>query len=440
MQKQLKKGDHIMGHHRRKHIEAKGVISTFVRIGRRNPGVLYEPLSESDKTDINILVMHSDEDYMTFPTGTELAQRGYTVLCANVMNKEGILYSQNEKIKCVRDAVGFLKNRNGGKVILMGHSGGGTLMSAYQALAENGPEIFRGPEKLYPYDGPEDLIPADGIMLFDSNWGNAVMQLFSLDPAVTDERSGMKLDPSLDLFNPSNGFDPSGSCFSDEFARKYQTAQGVRNEKLVEEALTRLALLEEGKGNYSDDEPFVIPGAAQSFFCNKLFPQDIRYMAHTQGEYPLLHPDGTVTTQVIHSVRKPDCPESMTHSFWEGARFLSVRTYLSGYAVRTKADFGYDGDHVWGIDWDSCYATPVGNIQYVHVPTLIVGMTAGWEFLASETIYKMSASEDKTIAFVEGATHKFTPAHHCEEYPHQFGDTMKTLHDYTDEWLSSGRF
>ena len=279
MQKQLKKGDHIMGHHRRKHIEAEGVRSTFVRIGRRNPGVLYEPLSESDKTDINILVMHSDEDYMTFPTGTELAQRGYTVLCANVMNKEGILYSQNEKIKCVRDAVSFLKNKNG------------------QALAENGPEIFRGPEKLYPYDGPEDLIPADGIMLFDSNWGNAVMQLFSLDPAVTDEKSGMKLDPSLDLFNPSNGFDPSGSCFSDEFARKYQTAQGVRNEKLVEEALARLALLKEGKGNYSDDEPFIIPGAAQSFFCNKLFPQDIRYMAHTQGEYPLLHPDGTVTTQ-----------------------------------------------------------------------------------------------------------------------------------------------
>jgi len=429
-----------MGHHRRKLIEEQRVKSTFIRLGRRNSGVLYEPLTSSDKTDINILVMHSDEDYMSFPTGTELAQRGYTVLCANVMNKEGILYSQNEKIRCVKDAVCFLKERNGGKVILMGHSGGGTLMSAYQALAENGPEIFRGPEKLYPYDGPEDLPPADGIMLFDSNWGNAVMQIFSLDPAVTDETSGMNLDPSLDLFNPANGFDPSGSSFSGEFVQKYQTAQSVRNGHLVEAALKRLELLEEGKGLYSDDEPCIIPGAAQSFFCNKLFPQDVRYMSHTQGEYPLLRPDGTVSNQVICSVRKPDCPESMTHSFWEGARFLSVRTYLSGYAVRTEKEFGYDEDHVWGIDWNSCYATPPGNMQYVHVPTLIVGMTAGWEFLASETIYKMAASEDKTIAFVEGATHKFTPARHCEEYPHQFGDTMKTLHDYADEWLSSGRF
>ena len=72
--------------------------------------------------------------------------------------------------------------------------------------------------------------------------------------------------------------------------------------------------------------------------------------------------------------------------------------------------------------------------------TLVMGMTGGWEFLASETIYRMAAAEDKTIAFVGGATHKFTPARHCEEYPEQFGDTMKTLHDYVDGWLSSGRF
>ncbi|MBQ9346131.1 MAG: alpha/beta hydrolase, partial [Oscillibacter sp.] len=339
------------------HDSAEGVKTTFVRLGRRVPGVLYEPAFEdpSDspaKKRLSVLVMHSDEDYMTFPTGPELAIRGYTVLCANVMNKEGILFSQNEKMHCVKDAVEFLKNRYGGKVVLMGHSGGGTLMSAYQALAENGPTVFQGPEKFYPYARKDVLPPADGIMLLDSNWGNAVMQLFSLDPAVTDEEDGLNLDPALDLFNPANGFQPDGSTFSDEFIRKYQKAQGERNNRLLHAALDRLALLKAGKGHYSDDEPFIIPGAAQTFFCNKLFPQDIRLMAHTRGEYPLLHPDGTVTTEIVRSVRKPDCPEPQTHSFWEGARFLSVKTYLSGYAIRTEEDYGYDEDHVWGIDWD----------------------------------------------------------------------------------------
>lgn len=429
-----------MRHGRQKATDLSQVKTTFVRLGRRVPGVLYEPAAPSGKEDINILVMHSDEDYMSFPTGPELAKRGYTVLCANVMNKEGILFSQNTKLHCVRDAVTWLRGRNGGKVILMGHSGGGTLMSAYQALAENGPDIFSGPDMLYPYRRNDVLPPADGIMLLDSNWGNAVMQLFSLDPAVTDETNGMKLDPSLDLFNPENGFQASGSTFGDAFIRKYQKAQGERNNRLLDSALERLQRLDAGEGSYSDDEPFIIPGAAQSFFCNKLFPQDIRLMSHTQEVYPLLHADGSTTHEIIRSVRKPDCPESMTHSFWEGARFLSVRTYLSGYAIRTEENFGYDEDHVWGIDWASSYAAPPGNMTHVHVPTLIMGMTAGWEFLASETIYKMAASEDKTIAFVEGANHKFETARHCEAYPGQFGDTMKTLHDYLDGWLSSGRF
>lgn len=429
-----------MGSGRNQAFDTNDVKAAFVRIGRRVPGVLYEPEVPSGKEHIKILVMHSDEDYMSFPTGPELAKRGYTVLCANVMNKEGILYSQNDKLHNVRDAVSFLRERGEGSVILLGHSGGGTLMSAYQALAENGPDIFRGSGMIYPYRRNDPLPPADGIMLLDSNWGNAVMQLLSLDPAVTNENSGLGLDPELDLFNPANGFQKEGSTFSDAFIRRYQQAQGQRNNRILDAALERLRLLDSGEGAYSDDEPFVIPGAAQSFFCNKMFPQDIRLMSRTQEAYALLHADGTETTEIIRSVRKPDCPESMTHSFWEGARFLSVRTYLTGYAIRTEENFGYDEDHVWGIDWDSSYAAPPGNMKHVHVPTLVMGMTAGWEFLASETIYRMAAAKDKTIAFVEGANHKFETARHCEAYPGQFGDTMKTLHDYLDKWLSAGRF
>ena len=79
-------------------------------------------------------------------------------------------------------------------------------------------------------------------------------------------------------------------------------------------------------------------------------------------------------------------------------------------------------------------------MAHIKVPTLVMGMTAGWEYLASETIYRMAASEDKTIAFVEGATHKFSPARHMEQFDGQYGDTVKTLHDFVDEWLMAGRF
>lgn len=417
------------------------VKTTFVRPRRKIPAVLYEPEHAAEKSKIAVLVMHSDEDYLTCPTGEELAKRGYVVLCANVISKEGIIFHQNKKMHSVKAAIQWLKAYPGvEKVVLMGHSGGASLLTEYQAVAENGGHIFSGENMCYPYVEEEELIPADGIMLLDANWGNAVMQLFSLDPAVVQEGNGMDLDPELNLFEEKNGFCEAGSSFRDDFIRKFQKAQGKRNEKILAHAMERCRLIDEGKGDYEDDEPLCITGAAQSFFNNKLYAQDIRLMSHTEEAYPLIHSDGSMTTEIIRSVHTPENPRSFTGSFWEGARFLSVKTYLSSYAIRTTEEYGYDESHVWGIDWHSSYAAPPGNVTHIHVPTLVMGMTGGWEFLASETIYRMSASEDKSIAFVEGATHKFTPAKHCEAFPGQFGDTMKLLHDHVDTWLSSGRF
>lgn len=419
----------------------EAIKTSFVNVAKRSPGVLYEPVQKNEKQRIAVLVMHSDEDYLLWPTGPELAKRGYTVLNANVMNKEGIIFSQIEKTKSVKAAVEYLRSLpQVEKIVLMGHSGGGTLMSAYQAVAENGPQVFRGSEKIFPYPDSEELPPADGLMLLDSNWGNAVMQLLSLDPAVEDENSGMLINEELNLFNPANGFDETGSVYSDAFIRSFQKAQSLRNIYILEYALSRLMKIEAGAGNYTDDEPLIIPGSAQVFLNNKLYAQDTRLMSHTQKPYLLLHPDGSRTEEIIRSLRGPENPVSLTPSFWEGARFLSVKTYLNSYAVRTSDDYGFDEDHIWGVEWESTYNCPPGNVAHIKSPLLVMGMTAGWEFLASETIYNMAASEDKTIAFVEGATHKFTPAKHLEKFPGQFGDTMKTLHDFVDEWLSAGRF
>ena len=409
---------------------------TFLRVGRRSPALLYEPEGMDDQRLKTVLVMHSDEDYLTCPTGPELAKRGFRVLCANVPVKEGLFFSQNEKLKAVQAAVEALRARdNVGPIVLMGHSGGATLMTAYQAVAENGPQVFKGEEMIYPYPYDDPLPPADGVMLLDANWGNAAMQLFSLDPAVTDEASGRQLNPDFDLFNPANGFDPEGSTFPEAFIRRFQKQQGRRNNQILHYAQTRLKAIEAGKGDYSDDEPLVIPGANQVFFNNKLYAQDVRLMAHTKRPHLLLHGDGTRTTQIVRSLRGPENPESLTHSMVDGARIMTVRNYLSSYAVRTLDEYGFDDSGVWGVDWDTTYACPPGNVKHIRVPMLVMGMTAGWEFLAAETIYDLAASTDKTIAFVEGADHKFDPARSREAFPGQFGDTMATLHDFVAEWL-----
>ena len=410
------------------------VKNTYTRIGMWLNGVLYSPEREEDCKKTAVLAMHSDGDYMTFPAGKALASHGYRTLCANVGRAQETL---DKKLLDVKQCMEYLRKLpNVEKVIILGHSGGATLMSCYQAVAENGVSYFQDEHRIVPISDVGELPKADGVMLIDSNWGNGTMTLLSLDPAVEEEGNGVKLNPEYNLANPDVGYDSAGSNYKADFVAKYLKAQRERNERLIDAALERLNALNSHKGAYRDDEPWIITGGNQMAPCNRLFPQDKRYLSHTKGQWPLIHPDGSVTTEVIHSLRKARDAKPITGIYGMGTMATTVKTYLSGNVVRTTEEFGYDETGVYGVDWDSSYCVTPGNVKGIHVPMLIMGMTAGYEFLAAELIYHNAGSEDKTLAFVEGASHMLVPAKDCEEFPGQFGDTVKNLFDYASDWLN----
>ena len=410
------------------------VRNSFHRPAPRISAVLYEPETDSGCSDIAILVMHSDADYLSFSAGEELAARGFTVLCANVSKPTGDF---DTKIREVGMCVSYLKSiRSIKKLTLLGHSGGGTLMSAYQSIAENGPKIYQkeGMLKKSP-DDLAGLMPADGIMLLDSNWGNGAMRLFSSDPAVADENNSHKINPKYDLFNPENGFKKGGSTYSDKFIKTFFMGQHERNCRINDYAASRLAAIESGNGTFDDDEPLVIPGTEQGFFNNKLYAQDIRFMSHTRKPHYLLHKNGIITNEIIYSLRGPENDESFTASYAEGALITTVKNYISSFAIRTTPDYGFNETDVYGIDWDSNYNCTTGNIRHVSAPLLVMGMTGGWEFASAETIFDNGAGTDKTLCYVEGADHFFRPSHHLEKEPGQFGDTLAATYDYVSSWL-----
>lgn len=420
--------------------------TSFVPLARGVPGVLYEPAVIGPKAETAIFIMHSAADYLSFPGCTELSHRGYRVLCANNSSRKSGISNDgmlDQVLLEAKEGVAWLRRHPGVKhVVLLGHSGGGTVMSAYQFIAEGGTRACQSSEKIWKCpDSLAGLPAADGLMLIDSNWGLGAMTLFSLDPAVKDEKAGMALDPVLDMFNPANGFTPAGSTYSQEFTGKFLTAAGQRNNALIAKAQTALADIQAGKGPFADDAPFIVPGAILLGSNNKLFAQDIRLMSRTRKPWPLVHPGGRVTTEIVKTVRVPENTRNNSPSLIKGALKTTVRNYLNSYAVRTLPDFGYDETSVRGIDWTSTYASPPGNVQGVTAPLLVMGMTGHWEFLAAETIYERAQSPDKTIAFVDGATHLFDTCKACERQPGEFGDTQKTTYDYIDAWLAKpGRF
>jgi hypothetical protein len=407
--------------------------ASLIRLAHGVPGAWYRPGGEG-RNQVAVLAMHSDSDYLSFSAGDELSARGYHVLCANVGDKNASL---DKKLVDVSHAIRFLRNHSGAeKIILLGHSGGGTLLSAYQNLAENGAKVFQGAEKIVKCsDALDDLPQADGLMLLDSNWGNGAMRLFSLDPAIVSEESGVQIDANLDLFNPANGFSPDGSTYSADFIRAFQHEQGKRNNRLIDAALLRSQLIGSGSGRYVDDEPFIVPGAAHGFRNNKLYPQDTRLMSRTREARDLLRADGSLSREVIRCIRPPQNSRPCTSSYHDGALVTTVRTFLDSYAVRTTDDYGYDESSVYGVDWSSSYNTTVGNVRGIAVPILVMGMTGGWEFAAAETIFESATSADRTLTFVEGANHQFKTMTALETHPGHFGDTMKTTYDFVDKWI-----
>jgi len=397
----------------------------------------YAPINPTMNSHIGVVMMHSDQNYMGLKMAPALALHGYHVLaCDSIMGGE-----IEKKMELLNKYMKYLRsNPNIEKIILMGHSGGATLMTAYQAVAENGPEIFRTDEMIYKTTIREKLEPADGIMLIDANYGNAIMSMISLDPAVTEEGNGMKLDPKYDIFDPANGYDPAGAKYSPEFIRMYQAAQADRNKRLIDLALDRLDKISKGEGNYVDDEPFFITAADQPKPNNRLLPEDTRLLSHTRGAYDLVHGDGSITHEQIRCVRTPECDHSMSSTYGMGVNKNTVKGFLSSQAIRTTDDFAIGEDTVRGVVWNSSYASPIGNIEYIHVPALFMGMTGSYEYMAAELIYEHAAKiEDKTIAFVHGATHMFFPNRDAEKTPGEFGDTEQALYDYMAGWLERFR-
>ena len=414
--------------------EGEGYSARYVSLGHQSATV-YQPTEKSAKTGIGVVVMHSDEDYMGFLPNPELSKRGYTVI-ATVPTHGKVI---SEKLLNIKACVEYLRHQPDiRKVILLGHSGGATVMTAYQLVAEKGKAAFEG--KLYN-DWNErlaNLPKADGLMLLDANFGNSLMTLLSLDANISKQDEGMNATNRFNLKAPANGYVAGGnSVYKDSFVRSYNQAQRNRLLALMDMANNRLAKIEAGEGKFADDEPFVVAGAAQMRFYNKLFPQDLSLLSHTKKAWPVIKADGSIRKEVVKSVRAPfgmiGSSERMTASL-----NTTVRGFLSTCAIRTDEDFRVNADGLQGVHWNSNINSPIGNIEGISVPSLFMGMTGSYEYLAAEEIYNHSAASDKTIAFVEGAGHNFTPDKDAEKYNKtSYGDTVKKLFDYVDGWLNA---
>jgi pimeloyl-ACP methyl ester carboxylesterase len=112
-------------------------------------------------------------------------------------------------------------------VVLLGNSGGGSLMAAYQSQAvESNVTPLDG---MRPAAGLTELMPADGYVATAAHPGRPDVLTAWMDAAVVDENDPVATDADLDLFNERNG-----PPYAPEFITRYRQAQTARNDAITD--------------------------------------------------------------------------------------------------------------------------------------------------------------------------------------------------------------
>ena len=406
----------------------------FVQMGRVS-GALYKP-DNGPAPHIAFLVAHRSANNMNNIACRELSRRGFAVLCFNTRYINNDTIAEAEPVALdVKAAVEYARTVPGiTKVILLGHSGGSPLMSFYQAVAENGISYCQGPNKIVQCGNAlAGMKPADGLLFAEAHPGDGVQSLRGINPSLSIVDGKVKVDPSLDPFDPKNGYNPNGaSKFSKEFRDRYYAAQSrVMNEQLAK-AQALAERIKKGEHVYPDSDLILIPFSKQEGAARlDLLDPSVEETMSTRRPQKLLKNDGTIVTQIVKSIEPPH-PDmaKLNRTFEDGVKVQTLQSYLSINSVKST-------NSIDGIDHCSTNSSTVCAVQHIKVPTLIATMGAYHLLRDEELMYDTSAATDKDYIVIEGAELNYTACKECEKTPGQYGNSAKNMFDYIAKWANA---
>jgi pimeloyl-ACP methyl ester carboxylesterase len=312
-----------------------------------------------------VIATHYNVDFSEHYLASFLAERGYGFLGWNTRfrgNEAHFLL--DHALAEIGVGVRWLREHAGAeRVVLLGNSGGGSLMAAYQSQAVE-PNVTPT-AGLRPLDAIVGLPPGDLFIALAAHSGRPEVLTNWLDPSVTDETDPLAADPALDPFNPQNG-----PPYSSAFQRRYRAAQRARNERITDWVLAQLAELE---GTRARDRLFNL----------------YRTWADLRMNDPAIEP----------SSRRPNwCylgePVKANYGVFGIGTTSTLRTWLSMWSLRTS----------------QCTAWP--HLRRTTVPSLVVHASADTGVFAGDAraLYDALGSADKRLEFIEADHYLLDPS------------------------------
>jgi hypothetical protein len=189
-------------------------------------GLYHAPRGKRPKTAL--IATHYNVDFSEHYLGEYMAERGYGFLGWNTRfrGNEGFFLLEHALID-IGVGVRWLKERAGvEQVVILGNSGGGSLMGAYQSQAL-GVTMKPTPGLRLP-DALHDLPAADLYVSLCAHLGRPEVLTAWFDPSITDETDPSSVDPELSMYEPANG-----PPYSKAFIARYRQAQADRNDRIT---------------------------------------------------------------------------------------------------------------------------------------------------------------------------------------------------------------
>ncbi|MGQ3048587.1 MAG: hypothetical protein ACT6Q8_05650 [Niveispirillum sp.] len=257
------------------------------------------------------LIMHPTSNFMGHYLLAPLAARGIATLALNsrYMGNDAVLLLERV-IQDMGAGVAWLRRQGFDRVVLIGNSGGAALSAFYQAQAEK--LTITDTPAGDPVDlRPDDLPPANGIVLAAAHLGRSRLMDTWIDPAVVDEHDPMPSCAQLDMFNPDNG-PPYGAAFLE----RYRTAQRARNAGIEAWARDRLSQLR-ARPDGMRDEAFVIH----------------RTLADPRCLDPSIDPNDRIPGTTVWGP-----PHAQNYAANSMGRYSSLTGYLSQWSPSSRGD------------------------------------------------------------------------------------------------------